>query len=224
MPDSSPQSLSKEDLKRRVFEEIDARSDEIVNVAKAILQNPEPGFREVKTSKLVAEKFAQLGVPMRAGLAITGVRTDLIGGSAGPALAILLAMCVAVVWAARPRRLGAWAPALAFAIVVPIVGVMVWRGVELRAGHRHAMFQSKQLIEQVQEEHPSLAPDARVYLVDVPWLLILLTDRYVRDELRLYYGDIEVRAFGNEAQLDEADLERSDDDIIIYYRPPGRSP
>ena len=42
--------------------------------------------------------------------------------------------------------------------------------------------------------------------------------------LRLYYGDIEVRVFGNEAQLAEADLERSDDDIVIYYRLPGRSP
>ena len=89
MTTKSSQPLSKEDLKRRVFDEIDARSDEIVHVAKAILQNPEPGFREVKTSKLVAEKFAQVGVPFRAGLAITGVRTDLIGGSAGPALAIL---------------------------------------------------------------------------------------------------------------------------------------
>ncbi len=133
-------------------------------------------------------------------------------------------MFVAVVWDARPRRLGAWAPALAFAIVVPVVGVMIWRGVELRAGHRHAMFQSKQLIEQVQEEHPSLAPDARVYLVDVPWLLTFLTDRYVRDELRLYYGDIEVRAFTNDADFAEANLERSDDDIVIHYRRPGRSP
>ena len=42
--------------------------------------------------------------------------------------------------------------------------------------------------------------------------------------LRLYYGDIVVRAFRNEAQLAEADLERSDDDIIIRYRPQGSSP
>jgi amidohydrolase len=80
---------SKEDLKRRAFQEIDARSDEIVNLAKTILQNPEPGFRETKTSDLVARKFAELGIPFRAGLAITGIRSDLIGGTAGPALAIL---------------------------------------------------------------------------------------------------------------------------------------
>ena len=33
--------------------------------------------------------------------------------------------------------------------------------------------------------------------------------------LGLYYGDIEVRAFGNEAQLAEAGLERSNNDSII---------
>jgi len=37
-------SLSKEELKRQVFDEIDARADEIVNLAKTILENPEPGF------------------------------------------------------------------------------------------------------------------------------------------------------------------------------------
>ena len=80
---------SKEDLKRRAFEEIDSRSDEIVNLAKTILQNPEPGFRETKTSHLVAQKFAEMGIPFRAGLALTGVRLDLTGGTAGPTLAIL---------------------------------------------------------------------------------------------------------------------------------------
>ena len=163
-------------------------------------------------------------------IALIPLSTFLLGAysrklyTAGPGLAILLAMFIAVVWDARPRRLGAWAPALAFAIVVPIVGVMVWRGIELRAGHRHVMYQSKQLLQQVQEEHPSLAPDARVYLVGVPGLIILFTDSYLQDELRLYYGDIEVRAFRSEAKFDEADLERRDDDIIIHYRPPGSSP
>ena len=80
---------SKSELKRRAFDEIDAKADEIVNLAKTILQNPEPGFRETKTSGLVASKLAELGIPFRAGLALTGIRSELIGGSAGPALAIL---------------------------------------------------------------------------------------------------------------------------------------
>ena len=80
---------SREELKLRAFQEIDARADEIVALAKTILDHPEPGFRETRTSHLVAGKFAEMGVPFRAGLALTGVRGELIGGSAGPALAIL---------------------------------------------------------------------------------------------------------------------------------------
>ena len=52
---------SREELKRRAFEEIDARADEIVSLAKTILQNPEPGFRETKTSALAANKLAEAG-------------------------------------------------------------------------------------------------------------------------------------------------------------------
>ena len=83
------QTLSKEELKKKASDEIDSRADEIVAIAKVILKNPEPGFRETKTSHLVAGKLAELGIPFRAGLAVTGVRADLIGGTAGPALAIL---------------------------------------------------------------------------------------------------------------------------------------
>ena len=80
---------SKDDLKRQVYQEIDARADEIVGLAKTILANPEPGFRETRTSRLVAKKFAEMGIPFRAGLAQTGVRSELVGGSAGPAVALL---------------------------------------------------------------------------------------------------------------------------------------
>ena len=80
---------SREELKLRAFQEIDSRADEIVTLAKTILAHPEPGFRETKTSHLVATKFAEMGIPFRAGLALTGVRGELIGGTAGPSLAIL---------------------------------------------------------------------------------------------------------------------------------------
>ena len=80
---------SREELKVRVFQEIDSRADELISLSKSILDNPEPGFREVKTSRLVAEKFAGMGIPFRAGLGITGLRADLVGGSPGPTLALL---------------------------------------------------------------------------------------------------------------------------------------
>ena len=82
-------TLSKEELKQRANEEIDSRADEIISIAQTILKHPEPGFRETKTSQLVGSKLAELGIPFRAGLALTGIRVELIAGSAGPALAIL---------------------------------------------------------------------------------------------------------------------------------------
>jgi len=80
---------SKEDLKRRAGEIIDSKADELTALAKTILKNPEPGFREVKTANLVAHQFAALGIQPRSGLAVTGVRADALGGTAGPTLAIL---------------------------------------------------------------------------------------------------------------------------------------
>ena len=80
---------SKEELKFQVFDAIDARADELVNLAQTILNNPEPGFREVKTSQLVCNVLADMGVPFRSGLGLTGVRADLLGGSPGPTMALM---------------------------------------------------------------------------------------------------------------------------------------
>ena len=80
---------SREELKARVVAEIDAHADEIVRVSTTILGHPEPGFREVKTSKLVADRFRELRIQFRQNLALTGVRGELVGGTAGPTLAII---------------------------------------------------------------------------------------------------------------------------------------
>ena len=80
---------SKEDLKRKAAEIIDAKADNLVTIAKTILKNPEPGFRELKTAKLVAEQFAAMGMQPRNGLAITGVRADASGSAPGPTMAVL---------------------------------------------------------------------------------------------------------------------------------------
>ena len=80
---------SKEDLKRRADEIIDAKADDLISIAKTILSNPEPGFREGKTAKLVAEQFGSLVLQPRSGLAITGVRADASGSTPGPTMAVL---------------------------------------------------------------------------------------------------------------------------------------
>jgi len=80
---------SKEELKSKVCQEIDRRSEEIIGVAKTIWENPELGYKEVKTSRLIAQKFAELEIPYRDGLAITGVKGVVQGGSDGPTVAVL---------------------------------------------------------------------------------------------------------------------------------------
>ena len=80
---------SKEELKIRASEIIDAKADELTALAKSILKNPEPGFRELKTARLVAEQFSALGMQPRSGLAVTGVRADALCKTPGPTLAIL---------------------------------------------------------------------------------------------------------------------------------------
>ncbi len=81
--------MSKEDIKRRVQRDIDLRAEEIVRVSKTILENPEAGFREVKTAKLVEDLFAQAGIPARSGLALTGVKGEIRGAAPGPSVAVL---------------------------------------------------------------------------------------------------------------------------------------
>ena len=80
---------TKEELKSAVCREIDRHSDKMIAMAQTILENPEPGFREIKTSRLVAQKFNELGIPYRDGLAITGVKGAARGGNEGPTVAIL---------------------------------------------------------------------------------------------------------------------------------------
>jgi amidohydrolase len=80
---------TKEELKVGVCREIDSRRDDIINVAETILRNPEPGFREVKTAKLVSEKFTELGIPHQTGIAITGVKGVMNGGNSGPSVGVM---------------------------------------------------------------------------------------------------------------------------------------
>jgi amidohydrolase len=80
---------TKEELKTKVIQEIDRRSQWITDISKTILDMPEPGFREVKTSRFVAQKFSELGLSYRDKLAITGLKSIAQGGSSGPTVAVM---------------------------------------------------------------------------------------------------------------------------------------
>ena len=81
---------TREELKRMASEEIDRRGDEVIQVARAIGEHPEPGFREQRTAAVVSEWFRGFGIPYRDELAMTGVKGELRGGAGeGPTVAVI---------------------------------------------------------------------------------------------------------------------------------------
>ncbi len=79
----------KEELKARVCQVIDTRREQIIEIGERIFKEPELGFKEFKTSKLVAETMAEFGLPHQTELGITGVKGELDSGRPGPALALM---------------------------------------------------------------------------------------------------------------------------------------
>ena len=78
-----------DDLKNAAHREIESNADKILNICSTILDNPEPGFREIKTGKTVNEVFSSMGVPFKTGLALTGSRAEITFKNPGPTVAIL---------------------------------------------------------------------------------------------------------------------------------------
>lgn len=75
------------ELKRRVCECIDERKEELIRIGEEIFKNPELGYKEEKTAKLVKKNFEKLGIEYRDKLALTGVKGKI--GTKAPNIAIL---------------------------------------------------------------------------------------------------------------------------------------
>lgn len=75
--------------KKLVVQAIEENQQHIIEIGEHIWKNPEPGFREVKTSAYLAQQFRDLGLEVKTGLAVTGFRADVDTGRPGPTLAIL---------------------------------------------------------------------------------------------------------------------------------------
>ena len=78
-----------EELKAKVKAAIDERRDWLIDIARTILDNPEPGFHEVKTSRYVSEKLDELRIAHESGIALTGIKGYLRGGRPGPTVAVI---------------------------------------------------------------------------------------------------------------------------------------
>jgi len=82
--------FTRQELKQRACATIERRKRDIIGVAKEVLSHPEAGFREVKTSRVVMQKFNEFGIGWRNNLAITGVKGRIQGGAGpGPRVAII---------------------------------------------------------------------------------------------------------------------------------------
>ena len=61
-------------MKEKIFKAIDDNREAIISCGEHILNNPELGYKEFKTSAFVQSEFKKLGIPYQADLAITGVK------------------------------------------------------------------------------------------------------------------------------------------------------
>lgn len=81
--------MDRETLKQQVCAAIDRQGERIVALGEAIMDDPELGFKEVRTARRVAEVFAELGLPFEEGLALTGVKALSQGRRPGPTVALM---------------------------------------------------------------------------------------------------------------------------------------
>lgn len=90
--------MDREQLKQHVCEAVDRRGADIIEIGEDIMRHPELGFKEFRTSRLVAGEFERLGLPHQSGLAVTGVKAVLRGGRPGPTMALIGELDSLIVW------------------------------------------------------------------------------------------------------------------------------
>lgn len=81
--------LTKEEVKQRVCDAIVAGQGRLRTLASAIMDEPELGYKEHKTSQKVQDMFTELGIPFTTGHAITGVKGRLHGGKSKKTVAMI---------------------------------------------------------------------------------------------------------------------------------------
>ncbi len=81
--------MDKTEMKQKICVAIDASRADIEAYADSVFNEPELGFKEVKTAAKLAAQFDKLGISYETGLAITGIKARLKGGKPGPTVAIL---------------------------------------------------------------------------------------------------------------------------------------
>ncbi len=81
--------MDKEQLKQKACAAIDAHAEKIRAICASINDEPELGFKEVKTAAKVADFMRSIGLNPQTGLAVNGVKGRAKGGKPGPTAAVL---------------------------------------------------------------------------------------------------------------------------------------
>ncbi len=81
--------MNKIELKEKVLRQIEENAERIIDIGEKILKNPEMGYKETKTAKLVCDVLEGLGIPTESGLAKTGVKGRMKGGRSDVTVAVI---------------------------------------------------------------------------------------------------------------------------------------
>lgn len=76
-------------LKEKIIKIIDENRELIINIGTNIYNNPELGYKEHKTTKLLYNQFRELGIDVEKNIAVTGCRAYLNKDKQGPRIAIM---------------------------------------------------------------------------------------------------------------------------------------
>ena len=81
--------MTTEEMKQKVIEAIDERRDVYLALGKKIYENPETGYREVKTTKTLADALEALGLKTDRDIAVTGCRAYANAEKEGPKVVVM---------------------------------------------------------------------------------------------------------------------------------------
>lgn len=81
--------MTKEELKAALCAAIEKRLEDIRAIGQSIAEEPELGYKEVKTSAKVQEAFDRLGIAYETGFGVTGVKARLAGAGHRRTVALL---------------------------------------------------------------------------------------------------------------------------------------
>ena len=81
--------FSKEELKEFAIKEIEKQRDKIIAVGDSIFNEPELGYKEIKTAEKVKQVFDEIGINYRDEVALTGVIGSLKGGKSNMNVAVM---------------------------------------------------------------------------------------------------------------------------------------